>query len=499
MDATVSGKNPEGTQSNHHDKDAKKCVNKYSKKCAEQREEKHDAVKESATTTLEEKKDLKYQKNQFGIRLYDNDLKYSDDIQTIIKKVINEKNIHFFKKYSSFLLYLSNEVEYIDIDDRSKLHKKEANDENTKVFFKIQLTPHNMSIIYNILDRKMIEKILSLCENKYKKSKTSIGYATDKQENYKITNSSNRTSSTVFLYTIRDRSMIEQNQVDSESSIVYTKDESIMDLENTICNLVKIPLCYLEPLAIVKYEKNNYFNVHHDGTFRRATLLIYLNDVDQDGETIFPHYNLSIKPIQGSGIFWYNNIPVEDDYAITYCVNRINEVNEKERLKTFQNLEPNVNSSTSSLTQPTATVQSSPTEDNHSANFSSSKCIPPNSTTTNMNSTNLNTANVNTTNVNTTNLNTTNLNSTNLNTTNLSTNGDDLSSTYKNPINKTVDLINFLKDKSNLEKFSIDIINDELGNMYIADMTMLHKANKVSDEYKYVINCFFNINIVRNV
>ncbi|GAB65101.1 hypothetical protein PCYB_051190 [Plasmodium cynomolgi strain B] len=146
-----------------------------------------------------------------------------------------------------------------------------------------------------------------------------------------------------------------------------------MDLENTICNLVKIPLCYLEPLAIVKYEKNNYFNVHHDGTFRRATLLIYLNDVDEDGETIFPHYNLSIKPIQGSGIFWYNNIPVEEEYAITYC------------------------------------------------------------------------------------------------------------------------------DKSNLEKFSIDIINDELGNMYIADMTMLHKANKVSDEYKYVINCFFNINIVRNV
>ncbi|CAG9479635.1 prolyl 4-hydroxylase subunit alpha, putative [Plasmodium vivax] len=474
METSASTKNPEDTQSNNDDKD----TNKY----AEQREENHDAMKESDTTTLEEEKVLKYQKNQFGIRLYDNDLKYSDDIQTIIKKVINDKNVHFFKKYSSFLLYLSNEVEYIDIDDRSKLLKKEANDENTKVFFKIQLTPQNMSIIYNILDKKMIEKILSLCENKYKKSKTSIGYATDKQENYKITDSSNRTSSTVFLYTIRNRSMIEQNQVDNESSIVYTKDESIMDLENTICNLVKIPLCYLEPLAIVKYEKNNYFNVHHDGTFRRATLLIYLNDVDQDGETIFPHYNLSIKPIQGSGIFWYNNIPVEEEYAITYCVNKMNEIYEQERFKSAQNVEgvnPSAGQSAPSAstasaaapTPPIAPAQLHPMEENQSAACPSPKCTSTSA----------------------------NLITTNLNTTNLSSSGDELSTTYKNPINKTVDLINFLKDKSNLEKYSIDIINDELGNMYIADMTMLHKANKVSDEYKYVINCFFNINIVRNV
>ncbi|GAW79612.1 prolyl 4-hydroxylase subunit alpha [Plasmodium gonderi] len=449
MDMNKSTKNSEDTQSNNDEKESNKCL--------EQKDENLEVVKGSDTTTVEEEKGRKYEKNEFGIRLYDNDLKYSDDIQTIIKKVINEKNIHFFKKYSSFLLYLSNEAEYIDIDDRRK-QKKEANDENTKVFFKIQLAPQNISIIYNILDRSMIEKILTLCANKYKKSKTSIGYATDKQENYKITNSSNRTSSTVFLYTIRNRSVIEKNHVDSESSIVYTKDESIMDLENTICNLVKIPLCYLEPLAIVKYEKNNYFNIHHDGTFRRATLLIYLNDVEKDGETIFPHYNLSIKPIQGSGIFWYNNIPVEEEHAITYCVNRINEIHEKDKLKYVKNVENNTNSSTA------VTSSTLPEQGNQDNTLSSSK-------------------------------NAYTITATNFN----NTTEDEFSNVYKTPITKTIDLINFLKEKSNLEKFSIDVINDELGNMYIADMTMLHKANKVSDEYKYVINCFFNINIVRNV
>ncbi|KAI4839935.1 prolyl 4-hydroxylase subunit alpha [Plasmodium brasilianum] len=413
------------------------------------RNEENFEARKNSDIYIDNYKMQKEKEDEFGIILYDNEIKYSDDMQTIVRKVINEKNIDFYKKYSSFLLYLSNETEYNEIDENNTIDKNNANDENTKVFFKIQLAPQNMSIIYNIIDKKMIEKILSLCANKYKKSKTSVGYITDKQEHYKITNSINRTSSTVFLYTIRNRSVIEENKFDNQSSIVYTKDESIIELENTICNLVKIPLCYLEPLAIVKYEKDNYFNLHHDGTFRRATLLIYLNDVNKDGETIFPYYNLTIKPIQGSGIFWYNNIPVEEEYAITYCVNRINKIYEQEKLTHSQNFEGNINTTPTKESIKNVHYPSSKNEQPPEILHSNSKHEFPNEN--------------------------------------------------KKCINKTMDLINFLSEKSNLQKFSIDVINDELGNMYIADMTMLHQANKVTEESKYVINCFFNVNIVRNV
>ncbi|CRH03759.1 prolyl 4-hydroxylase subunit alpha, putative [Plasmodium relictum] len=401
---------------------------------------------------ISQKNEIQKEKDEFGITLYDNEIKYSDDIQTIVKKVINSKNIDFYKKYSSYLLYLSNEMENDEIDENK------ANNNNTKVFFKIKLNPQNMCIIYNVVDKRTIEKILSLCNNKYKKSKTSIGYITDKQENYKIANSSNRTSSTVFLYTIRSRSIIEENQMDYDNSIVYTKDESIIELENTICNLVKIPLCYLEPLAIVKYEENNYFNMHHDGSFRRATFLIYLNDVNNDGETIFPYYNLSIKPIQGSAIFWYNNIPVEDEYAITYCINRINQIDEKEKSIYEQNSEEKANTCPTDNNQDIKFSCFSKNEESsfHLHNTSKDNFINKNPCITD-------------------------------------------SSENKNCIKKTVDLINFLNQKSNLQKYSIDLVKDELGNAYISDMTMIHQANKVAKEYKYVINCFFNINIVRNV
>ncbi|KEG00950.1 hypothetical protein YYE_04396 [Plasmodium vinckei vinckei] len=383
------------------------------------------------------------EKNKFGIKLYDNNLEYNDNIETIIKKVINEKNIYFYKKYPSYLLYLSNEIDEENGQNANNPNDNYKIQNSKKIFFKIQILPKNMAIIYNIVPKNVIEKILTMCENKYKKSKTSIGYSNDKQENYKLTNSVNRTSSTVFLYTIRSKSMIQETHIDNDSTIIYTKDQSIIELENTICDLVKIPLCYLEPLAIVKYEQNNYFNLHHDGSFRRATLLIYLNDVNKDGETTFPYYNLSIKPIQGSGIFWYNNIPIEDDYAIHYCTNRIKQF--------YQNLKKSTHLQQNNHITTDTTINNHGNFNNNTQDTSSP--LYPNN----------------------------------------------LSDHNNLSINGTKDLIQFLKNKSNLQKFSIDLVNDEFGYMYITDMTMLHQANKVTNEYKYVINCFFNINIVRNV
>jgi len=65
----------------------------------------------------------------------------------------------------------------------------------------------------------------------------------------------------------------------------------------------------LEPMQIVYYTIGGYFNPHHDATkntnvntivtSREYTLLIYLNDVEKGGETVFPYLNLEIKPKKG--------------------------------------------------------------------------------------------------------------------------------------------------------------------------------------------------------
>jgi prolyl 4-hydroxylase len=81
----------------------------------------------------------------------------------------------------------------------------------------------------------------------------------------------------------------------------------------------------LENLQLVYYSVGGYFQPHHDATkdtdvktlvtSREYTLLIYLNDVEEGGETVFPYLNLEIKPKKGKGILFRT---LDDDNKIIY-------------------------------------------------------------------------------------------------------------------------------------------------------------------------------------
>ena len=43
-----------------------------------------------------------------------------------------------------------------------------------------------------------------------------------------------------------------------------------------------------------------------NGGQRIVSILCYLNDVPEGGETTFPFINLDVKPIKGSAVMWYN-------------------------------------------------------------------------------------------------------------------------------------------------------------------------------------------------
>ena len=81
-----------------------------------------------------------------------------------------------------------------------------------------------------------------------------------------------------------------------------------------------------ERMQLVHYAEGEQYNAHHDFSFpafgnrhqpsRFATLLLYLNDVEEGGETIFPrainsesHDGISVKPKAGTAIFFYNVLP----------------------------------------------------------------------------------------------------------------------------------------------------------------------------------------------
>merc|ERR1712224_705479 len=56
----------------------------------------------------------------------------------------------------------------------------------------------------------------------------------------------------------------------------------------TVCG---VPLAKVEPLVILKYEPGQYFKQHHDGSMRSHTVFLYLNTVEDGGETYFPKPN----------------------------------------------------------------------------------------------------------------------------------------------------------------------------------------------------------------
>uniref|UniRef100_A0A673ILL1 Transmembrane prolyl 4-hydroxylase-like n=1 Tax=Sinocyclocheilus rhinocerous TaxID=307959 RepID=A0A673ILL1_9TELE len=129
----------------------------------------------------------------------------------------------------------------------------------------------------------------------------------------------------------------------------------LQDLRKRVTRLTRLPSSLVElsePLQVVRYEQGGHYHAHHDSgpvypetacthtrlaanttspfqtSCRYITVLFYLNNVEEGGETTFPvadnrtyeendvdlldtrkhcdKGNLRVKPIKGTAVFWYN-------------------------------------------------------------------------------------------------------------------------------------------------------------------------------------------------
>ncbi|XP_033228123.1 prolyl 4-hydroxylase subunit alpha-1-like [Belonocnema kinseyi] len=62
---------------------------------------------------------------------------------------------------------------------------------------------------------------------------------------------------------------------------------------------------YVEHFDFVPDTDTEFFEIVGTGN-RIATVLFYMNDVEQGGETVFTELNVTISPKKGSAVFWYN-------------------------------------------------------------------------------------------------------------------------------------------------------------------------------------------------
>ena len=94
-------------------------------------------------------------------------------------------------------------------------------------------------------------------------------------------------------------------------------DPRIKEIDNRICKLIGIHPAFSESIQGQYYEVGQEFKAHTDffdmeefdthckiGGQRTYTVMIYLNDVEEGGETEFKRVNVKLKPMTGMAVIW---------------------------------------------------------------------------------------------------------------------------------------------------------------------------------------------------
>jgi prolyl 4-hydroxylase len=97
--------------------------------------------------------------------------------------------------------------------------------------------------------------------------------------------------------------------------------ETIADIDQRLASLIGCDVAFSEPMQGQRYDPGEYFKGHTDwfasgtkeyGTYTKTggqrtwTVMIYLNDVEEGGETRFESIGRDFKPAKGLGVAWNN-------------------------------------------------------------------------------------------------------------------------------------------------------------------------------------------------
>jgi len=125
-----------------------------------------------------------------------------------------------------------------------------------------------------------------------------------------------------------DTCLVNDYRTSQSASLGYFEHPYFLQIDRKISDLLNLNPFLGENMQGQKYLPGQYYKEHHDfftpftkeyKTYcewmgqRTWTTMIYLNDVEEGGETYFKHLNLKIKPQQGLLLAWnnlyFNGIP----------------------------------------------------------------------------------------------------------------------------------------------------------------------------------------------
>ncbi|SFJ74173.1 prolyl 4-hydroxylase [Paenibacillus sp. UNC496MF] len=89
------------------------------------------------------------------------------------------------------------------------------------------------------------------------------------------------------------------------------ENEWVRAIELRLAGLMGVPAAHAEPLQILHYRPGEEYRPHLDyfmaeqvANNRISTLVMYLNDVEEGGETVFPSLRLAVTPKKGNAVYF---------------------------------------------------------------------------------------------------------------------------------------------------------------------------------------------------
>lgn len=118
----------------------------------------------------------------------------------------------------------------------------------------------------------------------------------------------------------------------SDTQLMKAVDTKINNIIKTKYNRVSNSFCHMNV-----YEPYEKFTLHVDALYgyqienygpqRIASALVYLNDIENGGETVFPYHDMSITPERGTLVYWENVLDGGSiDFDMTHFTNESPEV-----------------------------------------------------------------------------------------------------------------------------------------------------------------------------
>ncbi|WP_274307265.1 2OG-Fe(II) oxygenase [Solibacillus daqui] len=149
-------------------------------------------------------------------------------------------------------------------------------------------------VLGSVLDDEECDALIQLSKDRLERSKTGSSREV----------SDIRTSSGVFL--------------------TDTNNEIVLQIEKRLASIIDIPIDHGEGLHILNYLPGQEYKAHFDyfastskaaSNNRIATFVLYLNDVEEGGQTYFPNLNLSVFPKKGMAVYFeyfYNYVQLNE-------------------------------------------------------------------------------------------------------------------------------------------------------------------------------------------